>query len=64
MVHPAGTDCAFEAICEGCGFFQTTIDFWPRLEVQRDHAKAHSQPQRQELYERLVTAVDDDAAEG
>ncbi len=42
MVHPAGTDCAFEAICEGCRFFQTTIDFWPRLEAQRDHAKAHS----------------------
>lgn len=42
--RPAGTDWAFEAICEGCAFFQTTIDFRPRLEARRDHAKAHGQP--------------------
>lgn len=61
--RPAGTDCTFEAICEGCGFFQTTIEFRPRLEAQRDHAKAHGQPQRQELYERLITGIDAEAAE-
>ena len=61
--RPAGTDCAFEAICEGCGFFQTTIEFRPRLKAQRDHAKAHAQTEREELYDRLLTGVDPAAAQ-
>ncbi len=61
--RPAGTDCTFEAICEGCGFFQALVEFRPRLKAQRDHAKAHGQTQRVELYERLLTGVDAATAE-
>jgi len=32
-------DCAFEAICEGCGNFHTAVESRPRLEARRDHAK-------------------------
>ena len=61
--RPADTDCAFEAICEGCGYFETTIEFRPRLKAQRDHAKAHGKPQREALYDRLLTADDGATAE-
>ena len=61
--RPADTACVFEAICEGCGYFQTTVEFRPRIKAQRDHAKAHGQPQREALYDRLLTAVDGATAE-
>ena len=56
--RPKELDCHFEAICEGCGFFETTVEFLPVLRNQRDHAAAHGQPVREELYDRLVTAVE------
>ena len=59
LVHQGrGAHCHFEAICEGCGFFETTVEFLPVLRNQRDHAAAHGQPVREELYDRLVTAVE------
>ncbi len=61
--RPAGIDCTFEAICEGCGFFQATVELRPRLKAQRNYAKAHGQTQRVELYERLLTDVDAATAE-
>jgi len=56
--RPADLDCAFEAICEGCGFFQSTIEFKPTLERQRDHAADHDQPARATLYQRLIDTID------
>jgi hypothetical protein len=49
--RPKELDCQFESICEGCGFFQTDIEFLPTLQRQRDHAAAHDQPDRHELFQ-------------
>jgi site-specific recombinase XerD len=59
--RPANLDCAFETICEGCGFFTPTIEFRPTLERQRDHAASHDQPGRADLYQHLIDRVDNTA---
>jgi len=59
--RPQDLDCAFESICEGCGFFQTTIEFRPTLEKQRDHAAGHGQPVRANTYQRLIDTLDSQA---
>jgi integrase len=56
--RPAELDCSFETICEGCGFFATTVEFGPTLRRQADHAASHDQPARAELYERLIIATE------
>jgi integrase/recombinase XerD len=58
--RPRDTDCSFEAICEGCGYYQTSIEFRPTLEAQRDHAIEHGQSARAELYGKLVDRVEAD----
>jgi site-specific recombinase XerD len=60
--RPADLDCAFETICEGCGFFQTTIEFKPTLQRQRDHAAEHDQPARATTYQRLIDTLDSHTA--
>ena len=55
--RPAELDCAFEAICETCTFFQTGIEFRPTLLRQRDHATEHHQVHRAELFDQLLTQV-------
>lgn len=57
--RPAAMDCSFEALCEGCGFFATSVEFKPTLERQRDHATEHGQPTRQAIYERLLERVEE-----
>jgi site-specific recombinase XerD len=52
--RPHGTDCSFEAICEGCGYYETSIEFAPTLRAQRDHAASHGQATRVELYGALL----------
>jgi integrase len=52
--RPAGLDCTFEALCEGCGFFATTVEFKDTLTRQRDHAATHGQVQRKALYDGLI----------
>jgi integrase len=59
--RPKELDCQFESICEGCGFFQTDIEFLPTLKRQRDHATAHDQPDRRQLYQQLIDRVDEAA---
>ncbi len=44
--RPKELGCHFEAICERCGFFETTVEFLPILRNQRDHAASHGQPVR------------------
>jgi hypothetical protein len=56
--RPRDLDCHFESICEGCGFFETTVEFLPILRAQRDHAAAHEQPSREDLYDRLVARAE------
>ncbi|HEX5996686.1 MAG TPA: tyrosine-type recombinase/integrase [Jiangellales bacterium] len=60
--RPPELDCAFEAICETCTFFQTSIEFRPTLQRQRDHAAHHDQNHRADLFDRLLTRLDDQAS--
>jgi site-specific recombinase XerD len=60
--RPPQLDCAFESICETCSYFQTSIEFRPALAAQHDHAAAHGQTSRQELFARLISQVDDNQA--
>jgi site-specific recombinase XerD len=60
--RPPELDCAFEAICETCTFFQTSIEFRPTLLRQRDHAAQHDQPHRADLFNQLLTRVDNQAS--
>ena len=56
--RPPQLDCAFESICETCSYFQTTIEFRPTLQRQRDHARDHSQPERAAIFDKLIQRVD------
>ncbi|RSM57985.1 hypothetical protein DMB66_31275 [Actinoplanes sp. ATCC 53533] len=60
--RPPELDCAFEAICETCTFFQTSIAFRPTLQAQHDHAAAHDQPHRADLFTRLLDSLDQQAS--
>jgi hypothetical protein len=56
--RPRGTDCTFEAICEGCSYYETSIEFAPTLRAQRDHAASHGQTARVELYGTLLDRLE------
>jgi site-specific recombinase XerD len=60
--RPPQLDCAFESICETCTYFQTSIEFRPVLQAQHDHAAAHSQDHRQQLFASLLARADQDAS--
>nr|MDT0663589.1 tyrosine-type recombinase/integrase [Micromonospora sp. DSM 115978] len=60
--RPPELDCAFEAICETCTFFQTSIEFRPTLQRQHDHAAQHHQTHRADLFTRLLTGLDTQAS--
>jgi len=60
--RPPELDCAFESICETCTFFQTSIEFRPTLQAQHDHAAAHGQPGRQQLFGQILSRIDQDAS--
>ena len=36
--RPPQLDCTFDAICETCSYFQTSIEFRPTLQAQHDDA--------------------------
>jgi len=55
--RPAELDCAFEAICENCSFFQTSIEFRPTLQAQHDDATAKGQHHRADLFNQLLTGL-------
>jgi hypothetical protein len=56
--RPAALDCAFESICERCGFFETGTEFVPVLIRQRDHATDHGQSDRASLFTGLLDNLD------
>ena len=60
--RPVGLDCHFESICESCTFFQTTLEFRPTLERQRDDAAAKGQVGRQRIFDGLLTRLDAQAS--
>jgi integrase/recombinase XerD len=60
--RPVGLDCHFESICESCTFFQTTIEFRPTLQAQRDDAAEKGQLGRQKVFDGLLARLDDAAS--
>jgi hypothetical protein len=60
--RPVSLDCHFESICESCTFFQTTIEFRPTLQPQRDDAAAKGQIGRQNPIDARLTRLDADAS--
>jgi hypothetical protein len=56
------TDCVYETICEGCGYYQTTIEFRPTLQAQADHATRNHQTERAAIYNRLLGALPAESA--
>jgi site-specific recombinase XerD len=60
--RPPELDCQFESICEGCSFFSTNIEFRPTLQRQRDDAARQRQLPRQQLFETILTKLDNEAS--
>jgi len=57
--RPALLDCAFESVCERCGFFETGPKFLTILKRQRNHAEDRGQSDRQQLFDGLIEGVAD-----
>jgi len=55
--RPALLGCAFESMCERCGFFETGPKFVTILRRQRDHAEDRGQNDRIELFDGLIDGV-------
>lgn len=60
--RPVEMDCHFESICESCTFFVTTIEFRPTLQRQRDNAAAKRQVAREQIFDGLLSRLDEDAS--
>jgi integrase/recombinase XerD len=56
--RPVELDCRMESACETYSYFQTTIEFKPTLQRQRDHARENDQVERAALFERLLERLD------
>ncbi len=57
--RPALLDCAFESVCERCGFFETGAQFLTILKRQRKHADDRGQSDRRQLFDGLIEGVAD-----
>jgi len=57
--RPALLGCAFESVCERCGFFETGPQFLTILKRQRKHADERGQSDRTELFDGLIEGVAD-----
>ena len=55
--RPALLDCAFESVCERCGFFDTGPKFLTILRWQRNHAEERGQNERTQLFDGLIDGV-------
>jgi site-specific recombinase XerD len=60
--RPPELDCTFEAVCENCTFFQTSIAFRPVLQAQHDDAATKNQTGRQHLFSELLARLHEDAS--
>jgi len=59
-VRPVQLDCAYQTICEGCGFFQTGPQFVTILKRQRDDATAQADFERARLFSELIAGMTTD----
>jgi site-specific recombinase XerD len=60
--RPVGLDCHFESICESCTYFQTTHEFRPTLQRQRDDAAQKGQVGRLKIFDGLLTRLEQQAS--
>ena len=60
--RPVELDCRMESACETCSYFTTGPEFVPVLLRQRDHARAHDQPDRAALFDGLITRATEEPA--
>jgi integrase len=60
--RPVGLDCHFESICESCTYFQTTHEFRPTLQRQRDDAADKGQIGRLKIFNGLLERLDAQAS--
>jgi hypothetical protein len=60
--RPPQLECSFEATCERCTFFHTSIEFLPILQRQHDDAAAKYQTDRQQLFAGLISRVETQAS--
>ena len=56
--RPVGLDCHFESICESCTYFQTTHEFRPTLQRQRDDAAEKGQVGRLKIFDGLLARLE------
>jgi len=59
--RPIGLDCHVESICESCVYcvyFQTTLEFRPPLQRQRDDAANKGQLARLKIFDALIERLD------
>ena len=59
-VRPAQLDCAYQTICEGCGFFETGPEFIPILRRQRHSAIRQGDFERERVYQELIEGLTTD----
>jgi integrase len=57
--RPIELDCRMESACETCSYFTTGPEFVPVLIRQRDHARHHAQPERADLFDRLLGRINE-----
>ena len=60
--RPIELDCRYETICESCTMFFTTIEHRPTIQAQRDDADAKGQTGRRDVYDTLLSRLDDTPA--
>jgi len=60
--RPVGLDCHFESICESCVYLQTTLEFRPTLQRQRDDAAEKGQVGRLKIFDGLLTRLEQQAS--
>jgi site-specific recombinase XerD len=56
--RPPQLECSYEATCERCSFFHTSIEFLPMLQRQHDDAAAKHQTDRHELFGNLIAGIE------
>jgi hypothetical protein len=59
--RPAQLECRMETVCETCAYFATGPEFTPVLLRQRDHARAHGQDDRAQLFDGLLARAAEDS---
>jgi integrase/recombinase XerD len=60
--RPVGLDCHFESICQSGVYFQTTLEFRPTLQRQRDDAADKGQAARPKIFDGLLGRRDAQAS--